>query len=432
MKIAIIGYGIEGESNYRYWSKDSNNEITIIDEREPNKPVPKDVKTVIGPVALDELIGFDLVVRTASWSPHKIKTTAKIWSATNELFAKCPAPIIGVTGTKGKGTICSLIASIFEQSGKKVWLLGNIGVPALDYLPQIQSDDIVILELSSFQLWDLEKSPHIAVISLIEPEHLDIHNNFEEYLEAKTNIRLHQNQDDVCIYHPKNKWSEQIAKSNSEGRAMRYAIPDDGGVYVKDGDFCINEQKICSTDSLQLVGPHNLDNACAAITVAKLYKLSNEEIATGLEACKGLPHRIEFVRTVDGVDYYNDSFSSSVPATIAAIKSFTSPEILIIGGVDRGGDFDGIVKTVKNADNVKLIILIGDIRQKLAKIFIDAGLGNIIVVSEARDIKEVVQTARSNARSGDVVILTPGCASFDMFENFYDRGDKFKREVKVL
>jgi UDP-N-acetylmuramoylalanine--D-glutamate ligase len=432
MRIAIAGYGQEGESSYRYWSSDHANQITIVDQKEPTRPISDEVDTIIGEEAFSHLNGFDLVVRTAGLSPKKIKTDGRVWSATNEFFAKCPAQIIGVTGTKGKGTTASLIASILEAAGKKVWLLGNIGIPALDYLGQIRADDIVIYELSSFQLWDLEYSPHVAVVLRVEPEHLDVHDDFADYVNAKTNIRRYQESGDFCVFHPTNQYSRQIAQSSNIGQAYPYGATGNRGVYEKDGEFYENEQKICSVKSLQLIGGHNVENACAAISVAKLYGISNDDIEKGLMGFRGLPHRLEFVREVDGVGYYNDSFSSSAPATVAAVKSFTQPEILIIGGIDRGGDFAEMTDEIATNGNIKAIIIIGLIRDKLFKMISDKNPSLKIISTDAISMSEIVELAKGQSVPGDVVVLSPGCASFDMFKNFYDRGDQFRDMVNKL
>ncbi|PKL31740.1 UDP-N-acetylmuramoyl-L-alanine--D-glutamate ligase [Candidatus Saccharibacteria bacterium HGW-Saccharibacteria-1] len=432
MNIAIAGYGIEGESNYKYWSSDKNNHITIFNEVQPERELPVDSNAVIGENAFEKMNGFDLVVRTAGLAPRKIITDGKIWSATNEFFAKCPAKIIGVTGTKGKGTTASLIASIFEAAGKKVWLLGNIGVPSLDSLPIIQPDDIVVYEMSSFQLWDLERSPHVAVVLLIEPDHLNVHDDFDDYVKAKSNIRKYQKAGDLCIFNPTNKYSAQIAKTSNLGEAVRYGIKADGGVYEKDNSFYQSEYKICSTLALQLIGQHNIENACAAITVAKFFELTDDEIESGLQRFKGLPHRIEFVRDLNGVLYYNDSFSSAPSATIAAMKSFDKPEIVVLGGVDKGADFSVLATEIKNRDNIKKVIVIGEIGQKLAKILKDVNSGLDIEVSNAKSLRLIIEQIQLSVLPGDVVLFSPACASFDMFKNFYDRGDQFREIVNNL
>lgn len=432
MKIAIAGYGLEGEANYRYWAADPANELTIVDERQPNRDIPEGAATIIGEDAFEKLDGFDLVIRTAGLAPYKIKTDGKIWSATNEFFAQCPAPIIGVTGTKGKGTMSSLIASIFEAAGKKVWLVGNIGVSAIDALGEVGSEDIVVFELSSFQLWDLERSPQTAVVGLIEPDHLNVHVDMDDYVNAKGHIRLHQKEGDICIYHPTNHYSHQIATSVSAGTIQRYGIPDDGGAYERDGEFLQKGDIICQTDLLQLIGQHNIENACAAISVARAHGLSIDAIAEGLKSFKGLPHRLEYVRKVGEVDYYNDSFSSAPPATVAALKSFEQPEIVIVGGVDKANDFSIVVDTIRTQSNIKEVILIGEIRQQLAEQFTSAGVESKITVLDVKTMEEIIAYARQVAQPGDVVLLSPGTASFDMFKDFYDRGDQFRNIVNAL
>ncbi len=432
MKIAIAGYGQEGKSSYKYWSADPKNELTVFDENKIEQMEPDGVFAIIGSDAFSQLNGYDLVIRTAGLAPSKIVTDGKIWSATNEFFAKCPAPIIGVTGTKGKGTTASLIASIFEAAGKKVWLLGNIGTPSLDALGEIKADDIVVYELSSFQLWDLESSPHIAVVLLIEPDHLNVHTDFGDYVDAKSNIRRFQKSGDLCVFNPANELSLQIANVSSEGKAVRYAVPDDGGVYVKEDAFYENEHKICSIDALQLIGNHNVENACAALTVARFYKLTDTDIESGLRKFQGLPHRIEFIREIDGVKYYNDSFSSAPSATIAAIKSFEQPEILILGGIDKGADFSELADAIANQNNIKSVIIMGEIRHKLAETIKQVSPSLQVETTDLTTLQPIIELAKSYARSGDVVVMSPGCASFDMFINFYDRGNQFRDIVNSL
>lgn len=306
MKIAIAGYGLEGKQNYKYFNKPGN-DLTIVDER-ADIDIPSDAKYITGDGAYDDMSQFDMVIRTAGLSPLKIKKAKLVWSATNEFFAKCKAPIIGVTGTKGKGTTSSFITSILRAAGKKVHLVGNIGVPALSVLPDIRPEDFVVYEMSSFQLWDIKYSPHIAVVLMIEPDHLDVHTDFEDYLKAKSNIRRWQNLNDICIYHPSNPFSQKIAsvtlatldqttKGDYLNNIHRYGIKDDGLVYIKDDFFYTNDRKICPTNCVKLPGKHNLENACAAMSAVLELKLdiSDNQFAEGLRSFTGLPHRLNML-----------------------------------------------------------------------------------------------------------------------------------------
>ncbi len=426
MNIAIAGYGIEGESNYRYWVADINNEITIVDQNQPKSKIPVGVKSIIGADAFDKLQDFDLVIRTAGLDPQKIKTNGKIWSATNEFFAKCPNQIIGVTGSKGKGTTASLIASMLESAGKKVWLLGNIGQPALNVINQIQPDDIVVYELSSFQLWDIEKSPHIAVILYIEQEHLDVHIDMADYLDAKTNIIKYQSSDDILIYNKSNQYSEAIA-SQSKARLIGYI--DTATAHIDDGCFYYGEQKICSIHALQLVGQHNLDNACAAIDVVWEFINDAAVIEAGLRKFTGLPHRLQFVREVNGVKYYDDSIATTPSSAIAALRSFTGPKVIILGGSSKGSDYSELGSELLNHD-VKAI-LIGDESTRIADACQLAGFANYEILNNTTMIK-IVDYAQSIAKFGSVVLLSPASASFDLFQNYSDRGDQFIGAVNRL
>lgn len=429
MKIAIAGYGVEGKANYDYYK--SRGEVTIADERENLEDVPAGAKTILGKRAFEKLDGFDLVVRTAGLSPAKLKTSAKVWSATNEFFEKCPAAIIGVTGSKGKGTTCSLIASILREAGETARVVGNIGVPALRVLPEVRPSDIVVYELSSFQLWDLQKSPEIAVVLMIEPDHLDVHANFEEYVAAKANIRKHQTRNDVCFYHPANKFSRQIAQASKQPNAYRYGVADSPcSVYVKDGNFMVEECVICPVEALQLPGAHNVENACAAINVALEFNVEHAAIERGLRAFAGLEHRLKFVREAAGVKYYDDSIATTPGSAIASMKAFAQPKVMILGGSGKGADFAEVAKTAAET-SVKLAVLIGSEAGKIEAEFKKAGVP-VQNLGEKTTMQKIVQTATAAAAPGDVVVLSPACASFGMFKNYKDRGEQFIAAVEAL
>lgn len=424
MNIAIAGYGMEGEANYRYWSADKNNHLTIFNEVQPSLELPVDANIVVGENAFEKMNGFDLVIRTAGLAPHKIKTDGKIWSATNEFFVNCPARIIGVTGTKGKGTTASLIASILEKAGKKVWLVGNIGKPALSVLNEISPEDIVVYELSSFQLWDLERSPNIAVVLFVDQEHLDVHSDINEYILAKANIAKYQREDDLIIFNAKNEHSKFISSMSS---ARKIGYPDDSFAHVKNDCFYYNEQKICSVNSLGIVGKFNYDNACAAIDV--IWGIVNQPsiIEAGLRDFKGLPHRLEFIREIDGVKYYDDSIATIPGAAIAALNAFDAPKVIILGGSSKGADFTELGNELTRHD-VKAI-LIGDEASNIASACDKAGFSDYEIISNS-DMDGLVARAQELSKRDGVVLLSPACASFGLFKNYADRGEKFSLAVK--
>ena len=446
MKIAIAGYGVEGKSNYAYWNTPEH-DVAIADERAVLDDVPEGVSTILGEGAFKKLQDFDLVIRSAGVAPRKITTHGKIWSATNEFFAQCAeknVPIIGVTGTKGKGTTCSLIASILRSAGETAHLVGNIGTPALDILPEIQENDIVVYELSSFQLWDLERSPQIAVVLMIEPDHLDVHADFEEYLEAKANIRRYQKYSDVCIYHPTNTFSEKVAGTPLEyetveewkGKsslifAHKYAVDDDNEAYVRDGFFCVQGRQICSIDNLQIAGVHNVENACAAISaITELLDwrtvITDEHVAEGLRNFHGLPHRLKFVRDIRGVRYYDDSIATTPGSAIAALRAFNQPKLIILGGSDKGADYSEIITVAKQTNS--RVLAIGQTGAKIHQLCLERGVS---VEREEGLMPDVVNHAAAMAHPGDIVILSPASASFDQYKSYADRGEQFVAAVNL-
>ncbi|MES2630918.1 MAG: UDP-N-acetylmuramoyl-L-alanine--D-glutamate ligase [Patescibacteria group bacterium] len=427
MKIAIAGYGVEGQENFTYWSNSPENEVTIADENGTGAPIPEGVPTIIGADAFQRLQDFDLVIRTAGLAPRKITTNGKIWSATNEFFEKCPAPIIGITGSKGKGTTSSLIASILEAAGKKVWLVGNIGISSLSVLSQVQPDDVVVYELSSFQLWDLEKSPHIAVVLLIEPDHLDVHASMEEYVEAKAQITRHQTTEDILIFNAQNNYSTQIAESS---QATKVGFPSEGTTHVVDGWFYNGEQKLCPVEALKLPGAHNIDNATAAIDAVWSFTQDPGAIEKGLSNFKGLPHRLAFVRNVKDVEYYDDSIATTPGSAIAGLRAFPDKsKVIILGGSYKGSDFSQLAIELTKHD--ARAILIGDEALRIAEAFQVTGFKNYEILEDAT-AELFTKRAAELAQPGGVVLLSPAAASFGLFKNYADRGEQFIAAVNSL
>lgn len=425
MKVVIAGYGIEGRVSFEYW-RSQGADVAIADERD-TLSVPADATSaILGSEAFSKLADFDLVVRSPSVSPSRLPYGEAVWSATNEFFSKCPAPIIGVTGTKGKGTVCSLVTAILQASGKRVHLVGNIGVPALQVLPDITPQDVVVYELSSFQLWDLHTSPHVAVVLMIEPDHLDVHQDMEEYVAAKSHIVQHQSADDLVLHHPTNEYSAQIAHSG-ESRTARYAVINDGQVYIKANNFFVQGTVICPVSDLKIVGAHNQENACAAISAALVMGAHIEDIGKGLQSFHGLPHRLRFVRTVADVAYYDDSIATTPGSAIAALNSFTEPCSIILGGSYKGVHYDDIVSVCQ--ERQAIVIAIGQTGGDIASLCEKMG---VICYRVTGKMNEVVQKASEVSKHGGVVILSPASASFDQYENYSNRGDEFVAAVEAL
>lgn len=427
MNIAIAGYGVEGQANYNYWNTPGN-ELTIVDANEQLDSIPEGARTILGPDAFSQLEGFDVVVRTASLAPGKIKTDGRIWSATNEFFEKCPAPIIGVTGSKGKGTTSSFITSMLRAAGKAVHLVGNIGVPALAELTNITANDVVVYELSSFQLWDAQQSPHVAVVLPVEADHLDVHEGMDDYVAAKANIARHQSSSDVLVYSPHNEISTHIAQQ-SAGRCVAYTKQESS--YVQDGYFYYQATRVCPTAAVQLPGQHNLDNACAAIAAVVaggFLDAQSDGIERGLRAFEGLDHRLKFVGEVAEVRYYDDSIATTPGSAIAALRSFAGPKIIILGGSDKGGDYAQIVEECARTDTY--VVAIGETGPRIAELCREASVPHEYV--QATAMHAIVERIHQIASPGMSVILSPASASFGMFKNYADRGDQFIAAVHSL
>lgn len=412
MKIALLGYGKEGQAVEQYFRKHDNDfECGIFSDFTPEEIRQKD------------FTGYDLVFRSPSVPPMRLKNET---SATRYFFEHCPCPIIGVTATKGKGTTCSFIKSLLDASGQDAHLVGNIGVPAIDILDYLTPESIVVYELSSFQLWDLTVSPHIAVIGHLEPDHLNIHRDYDDYLAAKSHICTYQNKNDFVVYYADNPESVEIAKKSN---AVAIAYP-----------FEIDEE---IKNAVKLPGKHNLNNALAAIAAVACYKnisldeyLSDfrSEIITGLDNFKGLPHRLEFLREIDGVKIYDDNFSTNPSSTRVAVEAFPdSNETVIIGGRDKTNyeDLPEIYEILK-AGQVKNIVLIGESGRELATRYHDERFRLANSLEEAFILGLRLAKESSSAGVDSILLMSPAAASFDMFDSVYDRGDKFKNLVDRL
>lgn len=434
MNIAILGYGGQGESSYEYWNTPVN-QLTICDRNE-SLELPAGATSQLGEGYLHDLDRFDLLIRTPALHPKEIQAANpehpdildKVWSNTNEFMKVCPTRnIIGVTGTKGKGTTSTLITRMLQAAGKTVHLGGNIGTPPLQMLKaDVQPDDWVVLELANFQLIDLQTSPPIAVCLMVVPEHMDWHSDMQEYTTAKQQIFKHQNSDNVAIYYADNPISTDIAAA-SPGKKLPYYAPP--GAYIDNDAIVIDGQTICHTDELKILGKHNWQNVCAAVTTVWRITQDLGAIQTAATSFSGLEHRLELVGTVNGVKYFDDSFGTTPETAIVAMEALAEPKVIILGGSDKGASYDALAETVQN-NNVKHVVAIGQTGSAIAAALRECGFTNI--TDGGPDMRTIVASAQSIAEPGDVVLLSTGCASFGMFANYKDRGEQFKQVVQAL
>jgi UDP-N-acetylmuramoylalanine--D-glutamate ligase len=441
-KIAVLGFEREGRATLKFLQEDPEfhgAEIWLLDKNE-NIAVPQGIHARLGENYLSDLGDFDTIFRTPGIRYHSpeiqraIKQGVHITSATKLFFDRCPGKIIGVTGTKGKGTTSTLIYEILKTAGKDVFLAGNIGKPALEILPHLTKKSWVVLELSSFQLIDMHKSPHIAVAIMITEEHLDWHADVKEYVAAKSNIVRYQSPADYAVLaadYPRSISFAKLTKAKVSTYSRLHEV--EKGTWVENNAFYYTDdkklEKVCSVDALKIPGEHNYENACAAITVAKLLDISDGKIKKAIANFKGLEHRLEFVEEVKGVRYYNDSYSTAPDATEVAIQAFSAPKILIVGGSHKESDFTKLGRAISKSKSIKAIIGIG-VEWPVIKSHIKNK--KIQLIESCQNMQEVIKAAHEVAAPGDVVLLSPGCASFGMFKNYTERGTQFKQAVEKL
>lgn len=424
-KVAILGFGLEGRDLADYLLLQGV-EVTVFDKKNEKdldfEGISKnEINLICGSNYLKAGLGsFDYIFRSPGVYRYIAeivdaeKKGVKVSSALQLFFDVCPAKIIGVTGTKGKGTTATLIYEILKLARKDAYLAGNIGKPYLELLPALTKDSWVVMELSSFQLIDVKASPHIAVVLNITQDHLDWHNDLTEYIEAKKNIVKFQKVDDFAVISSDYETPKSFAKE-TKGNVI----------------FFSKELARKYKDKLLLRGEHNLENVAAALAVAKIIKVGKKSILKVLSTFKGLEHRLELVGEVNGISFFNDSFATGPQPTIAAINSFIEPLTIILGGYDKGLDYKDLVDVIVSKKNIKNIILIGNLAMKLGKMLEVKYKGNLLNLGKD-EIVNIVSQAYSLTPKGGVVLLSPAAASFDMFKDYKERGKKFKEAVQLL
>ena len=449
-KVAVLGIGISNTPLLRYLSE-LGVDITAFDKAaydELKQTLEKlnglDLKYSLGENYLKNLKGFDVIFKTPKVRfdiPELIRERARGADITSEMeafFELCPAQIFAVTGSDGKTTTTTLIYNMLKEQGYKCWLGGNIGIPLLSRIDEIKESDKVVLELSSFQLHTMRRSPSVAVITNISPNHLDVHKSMDEYIEAKKNIYKFQNESDKVVINYDNEITRNLS-GEVKGKTVYFSRVNAlaGGAVVEKGKLVYKNEsgsiEIISTEEILLPGVHNIENYLAAISAVIDY-VEIESIYKVAATFKGVEHRIELVREINGVKFYNSSIDSSPNRTIAALNTFKQKVILIAGGMDKNIPYDDMGAIL--VEKVKCLILIGPTGEKIRKALHDevvrTGQGKDIKIIKCTTYEEVVKAAYGNATYGDIIILSPASTSFDMFKNFEERGNRFKDIVNSI
>lgn len=383
--------------------------------------------------AFDYLHGFDIIFRSPSILPTRKELViakeegAVITSEIRELLHLAPCKVIGVTGSDGKTTTTTLINEILKANSYHTFLGGNIGTPLFTKLPEMKKEDIIVLELSSFQLMDMDISPDISIITNIAENHLDIHSSFEEYIDAKKNIFKYQDNKGILVTNADNEITNKF-KGNGETRY--FSRSKQTNYFYTDGTYIYyNGKKILNKNDIKLRGIHNLENIATALT-AIIDLIDLDKSIEVIKNFNGVEHRLEFVREINNVKWYNDSVSSSPTRTIAGLYSYDENIVLIAGGYDKHLDYTNIAKPI--LDKVTKLILMGDTKEKIYNAVTTSVMNPNIEIYKCNTLQEVVDKAKEVAIPGEIVLFSPASASFDMFKNFADRGNQFKDLVNKL
>ncbi len=448
-KVAIIGLGVSNIPLLDYFYN-LNCKVSIFDKRDLEKLDTLAVEKIKkykfelynGPDAMQHLSGFDIIFRSPSCRPDtkeivsEVERGAILTSEIEMLMQTCPGTIIGITGSDGKTTTTNLIYRILQEKGYNCYLGGNVGIPLFTKVNEMTPEDMVVLELSSFQLMDMQISPHISVITNIAPNHLDIHKSYDEYIDSKKNIFKYQNENDILVINNDNEITKKF-NLEAKGKVIYFSRKEklDDGVICDDGIIksCENgvRRHILNTKDLLLRGVHNHENICAAI--AATASLVEPEIQKeAILKFKGVEHRLEFIREINGVKWYNDSIGTSPSRTIAGLNSFKEKIVLIAGGYDKHLDYTPIAAPIVN--NVSSLILMGATAPKIKEAVrkeLDAQ-GKELPIYHCNTLQETIEKAYEIADPSEIVLFSPASASFDMFKNFEERGNLFKELVSEL
>ena len=443
--IAIIGLGISNVPLINFLLK-FGCKITLFDKKNVedfNKDDIKyfnnlNIKFVFGKDYLSHIYNFDYIFKTPSIRSdiEELKQAKKngciVTSEIKELLKYCPSKIYGVTGSDGKTTTTTILYNLFKNSNFTTWIGGNIGIPIFSKIEEMKENDKVVLELSSFQLMDVDSSPDVSVITNISPNHLDYHKDMNEYIECKKNIFKFQNESDVVIINNDCKNTNNF-KKEIPSRIREFSIKETpsietikNGAYFKNGYLYVLNQRLISKDDIKIKGKHNLLNFAAAI-LATIPEVSSHTIKTFSKNFSGVKHRNEFIDEINSVSFYNDSIASTPTRTLATLSCFDKKVILILGGYDKNIPYEPLLDGI---NKIKKLYLIGQTKQKINNVFKKYSSDIEIFIFD--NFKELVFHAYKYSKKDDIILLSPASASFDMFKNFEDRGNKFIDIVKLI
>lgn len=443
-RVGVVGIGVSNIPLINFLIK-LGAEVTAFDKKTEEElgEVSSDFKNKgvnleLGDNYLDKLTGFDVVFKTPSMRIDseclvKVKKEgAYVTSEMEEFVRYCKAKIYGITGSDGKTTTTTIISKMLQEEGYKTWVGGNIGTPLFAQIEEIKAEDRVVLELSSFQLMTMNLPMDIAVCTNLAPNHLDMHKDMQEYIDAKKNVFLYQDATDILVINRENEITYGFA-AEAKGVVREFSSKREvkEGAYYKDGILYLSGKEVCKKDNIVIKGMHNVENYLAAFIATK-DDVSIESMKKVAESFNGVEHRCELVREINGIKYYNDSIASSPTRTLAGLKAFDKKVILIVGGYDKHLLFEPLAN--EGYPYIKELILLGQTKEKIKGVFkeLEASKGIKINISEVSTLEEAVKKAQDLARQGDIITLSPACASFDMFPNFMIRGNKFKEIVNEL
>lgn len=450
-RIAVIGLGVSNIPLIDYFYAHGANVVAFDNRNKENidfsvfqKLEDYNMLYYLGENSLEHLIGFDYIFRSPSCRPDipeivkEVENGAILTSEIEKVLELSPSTVIGVTGSDGKTTTTTLIYKILEANGYKCFLGGNIGTPLFTRISEMKPEDMVVLELSSFQLMNMKISPKVAVVTNISPNHLNVHKDYQEYIDSKMNIFLHQDENGILVINADNEITKEFYKK-AKGKVRYFSsnqILENGIIFDKSEKIiklCEDgvRKHLIKQKNMKLRGNHNCENACAAISATLDY--AKEDITRKtIEEFPGVEHRLEYIRTIDGVEWFNDSIGSSPSRTIAGLNSFEEKIVLIAGGYDKHLDYTPIAKPI--LQNVSKLILIGQTADKIEKAVKDeASLeGKSLPIYRCNKFEEIVTIAKEVATEGEIVLFSPASASFDLFKNFEERGNYFKELVNNL